>query len=214
MSVKKGFSDKKVKIVDGEEIVKYTRRRRPGSLAPGGNTLYGRPAFFAYEIVDPTLPAPVRVLNSGGAWWMNKYKVEKLIDAYKMDCKDSEAAYFAGVSQNQLRYFKDKHPEFDEIIKHCKSELSFYARKNIAHAIKYKKSSHASAEYLDRKEREAERKKNPLLGAGIGAVIQNNGVIFMDFSKPGQTEPELIDTTTIYEAEVDEVIETDNDAKS
>jgi len=203
MGTKKSFSHKK----NGEEIVNYQRRRTRGKkLAPGNMTIQGRPAFYAYEYTDKQLPESIPILNSPGGWWMSKYKLEKLIDAFRMDCTKAEACYFAGISVNQLQTFIDKHPYFKEVIDHCKQELGYHARKNLARDIKVRKSSTVSREYLNKKD----HKLTPAGKLGLpsgNSLLQNNGIIFMDFSNPDQKEPELIDPSKVH------VIDEDN-AKS
>ncbi len=164
--------------------------------------------IFAYEIEDKNFPT-FRVIHSANAWWMDKYKVEKIIDAYKMHCTDPEACYYAGISLSQLRYFKDTHPEFKQIINLCKQELGFYARRNIARDIKSGKYSLRSWEYLQKKHK-GELGDSIDVTSGGKPIKQapTNTVVFMDFSRPGQKEPEVIDPEKIYE------VNPDNDAAS
>jgi len=211
MGNKKGYSGRKAKIVNGEPIIPYKKRRHSGTpLAPGNMTLHGRPAYYAYQIEDPTLPAPIPILNTM-AWWGNKHKVEKLIDAFKMDCNKKQACYYAGISVAQYQNFIDRHPHFLDIVEHCTQELGYYAQKNIAFSIKVRKSVQSSKEYLDKKE----HKKTPAGKLGLnGALVENNnGIIFMDFSKPEeQKEPVPIDPTKVHVIPAEDVTDID-DAK-
>jgi len=210
---KKGYSGRKPKIINGEPVVPYKKRRHNSTpLAPGGMTTYGRPAYYAYQIEDPKLPEPVPILNTPGGWWANKYKVEKLIDAFRMDCSKKEACYFAGISISQLQNFIDKHPHFKDVIDHCKEELGYHARRNLAMSIKVRGSVQTSKEYLEKKEHKQTRLGK--LGIGGGALVENNnGIIFMDFSNPDQKEPVPIDPTKVHVIDPEEVTDTD-DAKS
>lgn len=213
MGNKKGYSGRKAKIINGEAIIPYKKRRVPGSLAPGNMTLHGRPAYYAYQIEDPHLPDVIPILNTDGGWWCNKNKVEKLIDAFRMDCTKKEACYFAGISVHQLQNFIDKHPHFKDVIDHCKEELGYHARRNVAFDIKIRKSSIASREYLDKKaHRQTPAGKMGIGAPGVGA-IQNNGIIFMDFSDPKQKEAIEIDPTKVHVIPAEDVTEDDN-AKS
>jgi len=163
--------------------------------------MHRRPAYYAYQIEDDTLPAPIPILNTT-AWWGNKHKVEKIIDAFKMDCSKKQACYYAGISVGQYQNFIDKHPHFLEIVEHCTQELGYYAQKNIAFSIKYKKSVQSSKEYLDKKE----HKQTPAGKLGLKGIVENNnGIIFMDFSDPDkQKEPVQIDPTKVHVIDPDD----------
>lgn len=196
---------------NGDEIIKY-RKRRKGNQHGGqevipGEFHRGRPAFYAYQIDQPGLPEPIKIRNSH-AWWMNKTKVEKLIDAYRMDCKNAEACYWAGITPAQLNHFLSKHPEFKDIIAHCKEELGFYARKNIAKSIKVDRSVGRSWDYLSKKHKGEFSDQHDITSGGKALQPGTNAVIFMDFSKPDQEEPERIDPDEV------KVIESDDESKS
>jgi hypothetical protein len=134
---------------------------------------------------------------------MEKYKLEKLIDAYKMHCTDLEACYFAGITKAQLRYFKDLHPEFKEIRELCKQELGFYARQNVARDIKSGKYSLRSWEYLQKKHKDELGDSVDVTSGGKPLKAPSNAVVFMDFSKPDQREPEVIDAEKIHDVNPD-----------
>ncbi|QDP67644.1 MAG: hypothetical protein Tp172MES00d2C118482111_38 [Prokaryotic dsDNA virus sp.] len=208
----RGIKKPKTDIINGEQVVRYKRKRHGSNELALHETHYGKPAFYAYQI-EQDFPEPFKVLNSAGAWWMNKYKVEKLIDAFRMDCTKKEACKFAGISISQLQYFIDKHPDFKDVIAHCKEELGVWARINVARDIKVRRSSMRSIEYLEKKERREKPEKGLIpIGEG-GAVLQNNGIIFMDFSKPNQSQPVPIDPTKVHEVK-EEDNDTDDHAES
>ena len=196
MGNKKGYSGRKAEIINGEAIIPYKKRRHGSNrLAPGNMLMHRRPAYYAYQIEDPRLPEPVPILNTKG-WWGNKNKVEKLIDAFRIDCTKKEACYYTGISIGQFQGFIDKHPHFLAVIDHCREELGFYARQNVAFSIKVRRSVQSSKEYLDKKE----HKQTPAGKLGLKGVVENNnGIIFMDFSDPDkQKEPVQIDPTKVH----------------
>jgi len=211
MPVKKKTINTPERSRNGDIKYKYQRKRRGNQhkkkeLIPG-ETLYGKPAFYAYEIDDPTLPAPIKIANAPeSAWWMNKTKVEKLIDAYRMDCSNREACFYAGITAAQLNTFLNKHPDFKDIIAHCKEELGLYARKNVASNIK-SGSVQRSWDYLTRKHKGELGDSLDLTSGGKPLNTGKNTVVFMDFSKPGQTEPVPVEPEDV------EVIDNEDDAR-
>ena len=75
----------------------------------------------------------MQVLNSDKeAWWVKEdgtIKIQKLVDAYKIDANDDEAIFYAGITRGQLEYFQKLHPDF-YVIKHlCKQNLGLIAKK-------------------------------------------------------------------------------------
>lgn len=180
-----------VRADNGDEIYTYAKRRKGGKELVPGKTFHGRPAFYAYNIVQPDLPAPIKIQNGKG-WWMNKTKVEKLIDAYRMDCSNREAAHYAGITVNQLNTFLNTHPDFKDIIAHCKEELGLYARKAVAKSIKVDQSVQRSWDYLTKKHKREFADQHDVTSGGQALQPGSNAIVFMDFSKPGQREPEVI----------------------
>jgi hypothetical protein len=90
----------------------------------------GKEEKYAYTITDKSF-GEFKVLNSANAWWLDQLKVRDLIAAYKIDSTDEEACAYAGVSLEQLRYFKTLHPDFS-LVKHaCKQLPMLKARKTL-----------------------------------------------------------------------------------
>jgi hypothetical protein len=205
----RGKGNHVVRAQNGDEIVTYSKRRKGNryqkkELIPG-ETFRGRPAYYAYQIEQKDLPAPIKIRN-GQAWWMNKTKVEKLVDAYRLDCTNREACFYAGITPHQLNHFLNKHPDFKDIISHCKEELGYYARKNVAKSIKIDRSVGRSWEYLSKKHKKEFSEQHDLTSDGKPLQPGTNAVVFMDFSKPDQTEPERLDPDDV------EVIDTDDES--
>lgn len=66
----------------------------------------------AYEIDDVVLAEPFKVYKSANAWWMEKIKVQQLVEGFKKAYTIKEALILAGISEiqnclvsNQSLYF-------------------------------------------------------------------------------------------------------------
>lgn len=92
------------------------------------------PAGIAYAIKDAHLPT-LYVLTSANAWWLDRVKVSLLIAAYKGGASDVEACYYAGITLEQYKYFKEKHPQFSEIKQLCLALPDLRARTNVVNAL-------------------------------------------------------------------------------
>ena len=89
---------------------------------------------IAYTVKDKCF-GEFSVLNSANAWWIDRVKVDDLIKAYKIDCTDEEACSDAGISIDQYKYFKEKHPNFSTVKQACKQIPFLKARRTINTAI-------------------------------------------------------------------------------
>jgi hypothetical protein len=105
---------------------------------------------YAYKITDKYFDT-LYVLNSANAWWMDKGKVENLIAAYKIDCSNEEACVYAGISEDQRRYFGEQHPEFSLVKNRCRELPCMQARMTVVGAIKT--DSRTAIKYLERKKK-------------------------------------------------------------
>ena len=112
----------------------------------------GKKDKYAYTIKDKSF-GEFKVLNSANAWWLDTTKVQKLIDAYKIDANDDEACFYAGISLRNLQYFKELHPQF-LLVKHaCSQNLGIIAKKNFAKNVEENRDG-ASLEYLRMKRKD------------------------------------------------------------
>ena len=98
------------------------------------NRQTGKAEPYAYIITDRAFP-DFKVLNTANGWWLDKGKVENLLNAYKIDANDDEACSYAGISIDQLKYFKGLHPEFSAIKQACGQILGIKAKKALAAKI-------------------------------------------------------------------------------
>jgi hypothetical protein len=125
---------------------------RPPITKPGNRTVKGRRSLpkaderrvalqghdpYAYTFSDSNL-GELKVLNSENGWWVGdegRQKVQRLIEAWKIDGTDDDAMFYAGVSRGQLEYFQKLHPGV-YVIKHlCKQYLGLHAKKKYAEAV-------------------------------------------------------------------------------
>lgn len=76
---------------------------------------------IAYVIKDAHFD-DFAVYASANAWWMDRTKVEKLIEAFKMGHMVETAKFYAGVSKRQYQYFNELHPDFCSLIQEIKAQ--------------------------------------------------------------------------------------------
>lgn len=105
----------------------------------------------AYIIKDNNLP-DFEVRKSANAWWMDKGKVERLIEAYKKQSTDGEACFYAGITIAQLKYFRKTHADFSTIKDACGEALFLEARETIAREIP--RNPEFALKFMERKKRE------------------------------------------------------------
>ena len=147
----------------------------------------GELQVYAYTLKDPAF-GEFFILNSANAWWLDNGKVQKLIDAFKLECTVKEACFYAGVSRHQWEYFIEKHPDFSVVIDACRQALGVYARQHFAKRVK-EGDDGAVMTYL-RKKHKQEFAGQLNLADPDGNPIQNqNAIVFVDFSEEVTTEP-------------------------
>lgn len=110
----------------------------------------GKDDPIAYTIIDKAF-GKFDVLNTANGWWIDRGKVEDLINAYKIDCPDEEAIVYAGISIDQLKYFKELHPYFSTVKSACKQFPFLSARKTIVDSLKSDVKS--AFDYMERKKK-------------------------------------------------------------
>lgn len=102
----------------------------------------------AYFIEDKNF-GKLKVKRSANAWWMDRGKVERLITGYKMDCQVQECRFLAGISEDQLKYFRKIHPEFSAILEEMRTMPAIKARGTLIKALDV--DPHLAFKYLERK---------------------------------------------------------------
>ena len=122
---------------------------------------------IAYTIKDENFPN-FQVLKSANAWWMDRLKVERLIAAYKFDAIDTEARAYAGISEEQLRYFKEKHPEFYQVKEACKELVFLKARQTVVKALDEPDNAKW---FLERKRKKEFSARTEVTGADGGSIL-------------------------------------------
>lgn len=99
-----------------------------------GGRQTGKPGMYAGEIKDVNFGI-FQVLNTANAWFGDLGKVQRLIDAYKIDANDLEACAYAGISPEQLRYFNELHPDFSRVKSACYQVLGLAAKNALAKKV-------------------------------------------------------------------------------
>lgn len=89
---------------------------------------------IAYVIKDKTF-GEFPVLASANAWWMDPTKLELLINAYKYRASNLQASIAVGISERQVEYFIERHPDFCGIIARCKQVSSLKAKQTMVQAL-------------------------------------------------------------------------------
>lgn len=82
-------------------------------------------------------------------WWNERIKVEKLIEAYKLDATRPGACAYAGITVVQHKYFEKMHPDFCPIIPLLKKLPGMKARMAIVRNLDDPK---LALSYLERRE--------------------------------------------------------------
>ena len=76
---------------------------------------------------------PVKFTYNG--WWIDRRKLERLVEGFRADFNNKEACSHAGISEQDLHYFLQVHPEFSNNIAACKSEVGMMAKRVVAERI-------------------------------------------------------------------------------
>lgn len=85
----------------------------------------------AYEIDDKVFAAPLKIFWSPNAWWMDRIKVELLIDGFKRNLNIQESSILARITRAQWSYFNENHPHFYDIMTRCRSIAGMYAKQTL-----------------------------------------------------------------------------------
>ena len=155
----------------------------------------GKLTVYAYTIKDAAFGS-FKVLNTSNAWWKDRLKVDKLIDAYKFECTDKEACYYAGISLAQLEYFLKLHPEFYGIKDACNQALGLFARQHFAKRVKAGDDV-AVMTYLKKKHK-AEFAGQMDVTSG-GKPMGSNTIVFVDFGEPIEEPINMTSETKVIE---------------
>ena len=103
---------------------------------------------FIYTITDKYFP-DFNVLNTANAWWIDRGKVERMIQAFKIVAIVEEACVYAGITLDQYKYFVEKHPEFSTIRDLCRELPTLQARQEVVKGLSGDKEF--ALKYLERK---------------------------------------------------------------
>lgn len=121
---------------------------------------------IAYVIKDIYFP-DFEVKKSANAWWIDMRKVERLIEAYKIQCTDEEASAYAGISIAQLRYFRENHDDFYQVKEACLSINFMKARQSISNNLS---NPEFALKFMERKKKEEFGLRKELIGVNGGPI--------------------------------------------
>jgi hypothetical protein len=71
-----------------------------------------------YEIPYSKAEPPFKLKQSANAWWMNPYRIGRLIVALELGRSLPDACIYADITHRQYRYFLKIHPEFNLVRNH------------------------------------------------------------------------------------------------
>ena len=134
---------------------------------------------YAYTITDKFW-GELKVKKSFNAWWLDRRKVERLVEVYKLDPTFEEALYYAGISRGQYDYFVEQHPEFSVIKEVLRQNPILVARQTINKALETDVGN--AWKYLSRKRKTEFGANLDLTSGGEKIVPPPNNMIFVDFS--------------------------------
>lgn len=92
---------------------------------------------FEYKFKDPQV-GELMVLATENGWWkgeLGRVKLQQIIDAWKIDANDDEAAFAAGITRDQMQYFHELHPELYGIKDRCRQNLGLRAKVQFAKQV-------------------------------------------------------------------------------
>jgi len=140
----------------------------------------GKETLYAYTITDKAF-RELKVLNSANAWWIDRAKVEALITAYKIDANNDEACFYAGITLDQLKYFRELHPEFSAIKHACRQHLGITAKAKFAKDVENNIDG-AALTYLKMKRKDEGYTTRTDVTSGGEKIVQPNAIAFVDFA--------------------------------
>jgi hypothetical protein len=90
---------------------------------------------IAYTIPDVAYGIRLDVKKSANAWWLDQWRVQKLLDGFSYAFTIPEACFTAGITPKQYKYFALLHPEVNEIRKGLVSTPDLQAKARIIRAL-------------------------------------------------------------------------------
>jgi hypothetical protein len=159
---------------------------------------------YAYTLTD-TAYGEFNLLPTANAWWGDKSKVTKLLDAYKFECTDLEAIGYIGISPEQLEYFAKLHPDFLRVKTACRQQLGIMARTHFANMI-HKGDPAAVTAYLRKKHKLEWATANITQQLPGDIVTENdnpeedrNAIVFIDFGNGSDPATEIAEAKETLE---------------
>lgn len=102
-------------------------------IKPDKKKLDKKPVY-AYALKDKIF-GEIKIKKSANAWWMDSGKIEVFIECLKRRMSPRQASIRAMISDDQLYYFLEIHPEFYQIIERSKEILNIKAKEGLTSLI-------------------------------------------------------------------------------
>jgi hypothetical protein len=78
------------------------------------------------------------VLETYNGWWADRVKVEDFFKCIKQGYNQKQARIFIGISEQQLRDFRELHPMFQQALEHCEEVCRMMTETNISSFLQEK----------------------------------------------------------------------------
>lgn len=85
----------------------------------------------AYTIPVDEVRRDLEVLHSANAWWMNRIKVEQILQVFAVEGTIEEACFYANITRKQYKYFALIHPVISEIRADFKTKILLGVRRTV-----------------------------------------------------------------------------------
>lgn len=116
---------------------------------------------IAYVVKDKNL-GDIEIRNSANAWWLDRTKVDNLIQAFKIDATLEEAWFNAGISKRQWEYFIEVHPDFCGAKELSKKRPGLAAKRTLYNDLNTDGNGELALKYLAVKQSEEYGRKDKI----------------------------------------------------
>lgn len=94
-----------------------------------------RKTRVAYTIPVDEVRRDLEILHSANAWWMNRIKVEQILQVFAVEGTIEEACFYADITRKQYKYFALIHPVIREIRADFKTKILLGVRRTVMAGI-------------------------------------------------------------------------------
>lgn len=112
------------------------------------------------------------VVKTANGWWKDRVKVEDFFKCIKQGYNQKQARIYVGITEQQLRDFRELHANFQLVIEHCEEVGRMMVESNI-HGFLIDKDKETTRWYAERRIPE-KYGRNLAMGEGGGMPVINN----------------------------------------